>query len=168
VARADADSAIRQLFTDVAWSQLDYLVVDLPPGTGDAQLSLAQLVPLTGGIIVSTPQAVSLADARRGITAFQRLDVPVMGIVENMAGEVFGEGGGEQAATELGVPFLGRICLEPSIRAGGDAGEPAVVYQPDSEQAAAFRALAQKVAAQVSVMNARRPAAPRTPIKLEL
>jgi ATP-binding protein involved in chromosome partitioning len=161
-------SAIRQLFTDVAWSQLDYLVVDLPPGTGDAQLSLAQLVPLTGGIIVSTPQAVSLADARRGITAFQRLDVPVMGIVENMAGDVFGEGGGEQAATELGVPFLGRICLESSIRAGGDAGEPAVVYQPGSEQAAAFRALAQKVAAQVSVMNARRPAAPRTPIKLEL
>jgi ATP-binding protein involved in chromosome partitioning len=161
-------SAIRQLFTDVAWSQLDYLIVDLPPGTGDAQLSLAQLVPLTGGIIVSTPQAVSLADARRGITAFQRLDVPVMGIVENMAGEVFGEGGGENAAAELGVPFLGRICLEPSIRTGGDAGEPAVLYQPDTEQAAAFRALAQKVAAQVSVMNARRPAAPRVPIKLEM
>ena len=93
-------------------ANLDYLIVDLPPGTGDAQLSLAQLVPLTGGIIVSTPQAVSLADARRGITAFQRLDVPVMGIVENMAGEVFGEGGGEQAAEALGVPFLGRICLE--------------------------------------------------------
>jgi len=94
--------------------------------------------------------------------------VPVMGIVENMAGDVFGEGGGEQAAAELGVPFLGRVCLESSIREGGDAGEPAVIYQPDSEQAAAFRALAQKVAAQVSVMNARRPAAPRTPIKLEL
>jgi ATP-binding protein involved in chromosome partitioning len=161
-------SAIRQLFTDVAWSNLDYLIVDLPPGTGDAQLSLAQLVPLTGGIIVTTPQAVSLADARRGITAYQRLDVPVMGIVENMAGEVFGEGGGERAAEALGVPFLGRICLEPSIREGSDAGEPAVVYQPDSEQAAAFHALAQKVAAQVSVMNARRPAAPKAPIKLEL
>ncbi len=161
-------SAIRQLFTDVAWSNLDYLIVDLPPGTGDAQLSLAQLVPLTGGIIVTTPQAVSLADARRGITAFQRLEVPVMGIVENMAGDVFGEGGGERAAETLGVPFLGRICLEPSIREGGDAGEPAVVYQPDSEQAAAFHALAQKVAAQVSVMNARRPAAPKAPIKLEL
>jgi ATP-binding protein involved in chromosome partitioning len=160
-------SAIRQLFTDVAWSNLDYLIVDLPPGTGDAQLSLAQLVPLTGGIIVTTPQAVSLADARRGITAYQRLEVPVMGIVENMAGEVFGEGGGEQAAEALGVPFLGRICLEPSIREGSDAGEPAVVYQPDSEQAAAFRALAQKVAAQVSVMNARRPAAPKAPIKLD-
>ena len=161
-------SAIRQLFTDVAWGDLDYLIVDLPPGTGDAQLSLAQLVPLTGGIIVTTPQAVSLADARRGITAFQRLDVPVMGIVENMAGEVFGEGGGEHAAEALGVPFLGRICLEPSIRQGGDAGEPAVVAQPDSEQAAVFRAVAQKVAAQVSVLNARRPAAPRSPIKLEM
>jgi ATP-binding protein involved in chromosome partitioning len=161
-------SAIRQLFTDVAWSDLDYVIVDLPPGTGDAQLSLAQLVPLTGGIIVTTPQAVSLADARRGITAFQRLEVPVMGIVENMAGAVFGEGGGERAAETLGVPFLGRICLEPSIREGGDAGEPAVLYQPDTEQAAAFRSLAQQVAAQVSVMNARRPAAPRVPIKLEM
>jgi ATP-binding protein involved in chromosome partitioning len=161
-------SAIRQLFTDVAWSALDYLIVDLPPGTGDAQLSLAQLVPLTGGIIVTTPQAVSLADARRGITAFQRLEVPVMGIVENMAGEVFGEGGGEHAAEALGVPFLGRVCLEPSIREGGDAGEPAVVAQPDSEQAAVFRAVAQKVAAQVSVLNARRPAAARAPIKLEM
>ena len=166
-------SAIRQLFTDVAWSNpstgsgqgLDYLIVDLPPGTGDAQLSLAQLVPLTCGIIV-TPQAVSLADARRGITAFQRLEVPVMGIVENMAGEVFGEGGGEHAAQALGVPFLGRVCLEPSIREGGDAGEPAVVAQPDSEQAAVFRSVAQKVAAQVSVLNARRPAAARAPIRL--
>ena len=161
-------SAIRQLLTDVAWDNLDYLVVDLPPGTGDAQLSLAQSVPLTGGIIVTTPQAVSLADARRGVTAFQRLDVPVMGIVENMAGEVFGEGGGEQAAEALGVPFLGRICLEPSIREGGDAGEPAVIFQPDSDQAAAFRMLAQKVAAQVSVLNARRPAAAQAPIKLEM
>ncbi|MCX6027816.1 MAG: Mrp/NBP35 family ATP-binding protein [Chloroflexi bacterium] len=161
-------SAIRQLFTDVAWSDLDYLIVDLPPGTGDAQLSLAQLVPLTGGIIVTTPQAVSLADARRGITAFQRLEVPVMGIVENMAGEVFGEGGGEHAAEALGVPFLGRVCLEPSIRQGGDAGEPAVVAQPDSEQAAVFRSVAQKVAAQVSVLNARRPAASKAPIKLEM
>jgi ATP-binding protein involved in chromosome partitioning len=152
-------SAIRQLFTDVAWSPLDYLVVDLPPGTGDAQLSLAQLVPLTGGIIVTTPQAVSLADARRGITAFQRLEVPVIGIVENMAGEVFGEGGGEQAARALGVPFLGRICLEPAIREGGDAGEPAVVFQPASPEAGAFRALAQKIAAQVSVLHVRRPAA---------
>jgi ATP-binding protein involved in chromosome partitioning len=161
-------SAIRQLLTDVAWSNLDYLIVDLPPGTGDAQLSLAQLVPLTGGIIVSTPQAVALSDAVRGLTAFQRLDVPVMGIIENMAGDVFGVGGGEQAAARLGVPFLGRVRLLPSIREGGDSGEPAVVFRPDSEGAEAFRTIAQKIAAQVSVMNARRPAAPRAPIKLDV
>ncbi len=161
-------SAIRQLFTDVAWGDLDYMIVDLPPGTGDAQLSLAQLVPLTGGIIVTTPQAVSLADARRGLTAYQRLDVPVMGIVENMAGAVFGEGGGEQAAAALHVPFLGRVCLESSIREGGDAGTPIIVTDPDSESAAALRAVAQKIAAQVSVMNARRPAATKAPIKLEM
>ncbi len=160
--------AIRQLLTDVTWDELDYLVVDLPPGTGDAQLSLAQSVPLTGGIIVTTPQAVALADATRGFTAFQRLEVPVMGIVENMAGEVFGIGGGEEAAKRLGVPFLARIFLASFMREDGDAGQPAVVCQPDSEQAAAFRNLAQLVAAQVSVMNARRPAAPKAPIKLEL
>jgi ATP-binding protein involved in chromosome partitioning len=159
--------AIQQLLTDVAWNDLDYLIVDLPPGTGDAQLSLAQLVPLTGGIIVTTPQNVALADAMRGLTAFQRMEVPILGIVENMAGEVFGVGGGEQAAAQLGVPFLGRIHLDPVIRTGGDAGEPTVAYQPDSDQAAAFRALAQKIAAQVSVMNAKRPAAPKTPIHLD-
>ncbi len=160
--------AIRQLLTDVAWDQLDYLVVDLPPGTGDAQLSLAQSVPLTGGIIVTTPQAVALADATRGFTAFQRLEVPIMGIIENMAGEVFGEGGGENAAKRLGVPFLGRIYLAPFVRQGGDAGKPVVAYQPESEQAAAFRALAQRVAAQVSVMNHQRPAAAKAPISLDL
>ena len=167
--------AISQLFTDVAWGVpsgatggLDYMIVDLPPGTGDAQLSLAQLVPLTGGIIVSTPQEVSLSDARRGFTAFQRLSVPVLGIVENMAGAVFGVGGGEHAAAALGVPFLGRIELETEIREGGDAGKPAVACCPESSQAEAFRAVARKVAAQVSVMNAQRPAAPKTPIKLEM
>jgi ATP-binding protein involved in chromosome partitioning len=160
--------AIQQLLTDVLWDNVDYLVVDLPPGTGDAQLSLAQSVPLTGGIIVTTPQAVALADATRGFTAFQRLEVPVMGIVENMAGEVFGEGGGEEAAHKLNVPFLGRVCLAPFVRQGGDAGKPIVAFQPDSEQAAAFRAVAQKVAAEVSVMNARRPSGNRAPVKLDL
>jgi ATP-binding protein involved in chromosome partitioning len=159
--------AIEQLLTDVAWDQLDYLVVDLPPGTGDAQLSLAQLVPLTGGIIVTTPQAVALADAMRGLTAFQRLDVPVMGIIENMAGEVFGVGGGEQAAAKLGVPFLGRVWLAPIIRESGDNGQPVVACCPDTEQAEVFRAIAQKLAAQVSVMNARRASAARAPVKLE-
>jgi ATP-binding protein involved in chromosome partitioning len=160
--------AIQQLFTDVAWSDLDYMIVDLPPGTGDAQLSLAQSVPLTGGIIVSTPQEVALSDARRGLTAFQRLEVPVLGIIENMAGEVFGIGGGEQAAETLRVPFLGRVNLNPAVRRGGDAGQPAVVALNGSAEAEAFRAIAQKVAAQVSVLNARRPAAARAPIKLEM
>ncbi len=160
--------AIRQLLTDVAWDNLDYLIVDMPPGTGDAQLSLAQSVPMTGGLIVSTPQAVALADATRGLAAFQRLEVPVMGIVENMAGEIFGVGGGERAAQQLGVPFLGRISLTPAIRVGGDAGRPSVAFEPESEQAGAFRTLAEKVAAQVSVMNARRPAPQKAPIKLDL
>jgi ATP-binding protein involved in chromosome partitioning len=159
--------AIEQLLTDVAWDRLDYLIVDLPPGTGDAQLSLAQLVPLTGGIIVTTPQAVSLADAMRGLTAFQRLDVPVLGIIENMAGEVFGVGGGEQAAAKLGVPFLGRVALAPVIRESGDNGQPVVACCPDTEQAEVFRSIAQRIAAQVSVMNARRAVTARAPVQLE-
>jgi ATP-binding protein involved in chromosome partitioning len=160
--------AIEQLLTDVAWDPLDYLVVDLPPGTGDAQLSLAQLVPLTGGIIVTTPQAVALADAMRGLTAFQRLDVPVMGIIENMAGEVFGTGGGEKAAAKLGVPFLGRVQLAPVIRESGDNGQPVVACCPDTAQAEVFRAIAQRIAAQVSVMNARRTSGARAPVRLEV
>jgi ATP-binding protein involved in chromosome partitioning len=159
--------AIEQLLTEVAWGQLDYLVVDLPPGTGDAQLSLAQLVPLTGGIIVTTPQAVALADAMRGLTAFQRLDVPVMGIIENMAGDVFGVGGGEQAAAKLGVPFLGRVYLAPVIRESSDSGKPVVACCPDTEQADVFCSIASKLAAQVSVINARRADSARAPIKLE-
>jgi ATP-binding protein involved in chromosome partitioning len=158
--------AIEQLLTDVAWDQLDYLVVDLPPGTGDAQLSLVQLVPLTGGIIVTTPQAVALADARRGLTAFQRLEVPVLGIIENMSGEVFGVGGGEEAAAKLGVPFLGRVSLAPVIRESGDNGKPVVACCPDTEQAEVFRDIAQKLAARLSVMNALRTPA-RAPVKLE-
>jgi ATP-binding protein involved in chromosome partitioning len=159
--------AIQQLLTDVAWSDLDYLVVDLPPGTGDAQMSLAQLVPLTGGVIVTTPQNVALQDAMRGLTAFRRLEVPVLGIIENMAGEVFGAGGGERAATRLDVPFLGRIELEPLIRQSGDAGEPVVACCPETPQAEAFRDIARKIAATVSVINAQRPAPGSAPIKLE-
>lgn len=158
--------AIEQLLTEVAWDDLDYLVVDLPPGTGDAQLSLAQLVPLTGGIIVTTPQAVALSDAMRGLTAFQRLQVPIMGIIENMAGDVFGVGGGEKAAARLGVPFLGRVSLAPLIRESGDTGQPLVACCPDTEQAAAFRLIAQRVAAQVSLVNAGRARGTRTPITL--
>jgi ATP-binding protein involved in chromosome partitioning len=143
--------AIQQLFTDVRWGELDYLIVDLPPGTGDAQLSLAQSAPLTGGIIVTSPQAVAVADARRGASAFQRLEVPILGVVENMSGEVFGTGGGKDAAKLMGVDFLASIELDPRIRVGGDAGKPIVVEAPDSPGAIAFRDLARVVAALISV-----------------
>lgn len=156
-------TAIRQLFADVAWGELDYMVVDLPPGTGDAQLTLAQSVPVTGGIIVSTPQDVAWADALRGLTAFRQLNVPILGIIENMSyfvcphcGErtdIFSHGGGERAAARLGVPFLGAIALDPAIREGGDEGEPIVVRAPDSPQAQSFREVARNVAARLSVMN---------------
>jgi ATP-binding protein involved in chromosome partitioning len=141
--------ALRQLFSDVAWPELDYLVVDLPPGTGDAQLSLAQLVPLTGGIVVTTPQAVSVADARRGVRAFQRLEVPVLGIVENMSGAVYGSGGGEEAARELGLPLLARLPMDPEVVRGGDAGRPSAAG--DGELAEEFRRLARVVAGRLSV-----------------
>ncbi len=144
--------AIQQLFTDVRWGELDYLIVDLPPGTGDAQLSLAQSVPLTGGVIVTGPQAVAVSDALRGAEAFQQLQVPILGVVENMSGEVFGSGGGEGAAKKIGVEFLGRIELDGRVRAGGDNGSPIVVAAPESATAQAFRTLARKIAARISVM----------------
>jgi ATP-binding protein involved in chromosome partitioning len=143
--------AIQQLFTDVRWGELDYLIVDLPPGTGDAQLSLAQSAPLTGGIIVTGPQAVAVADARRGAAAFKRLEVPILGVVENMSGEVFGTGGGKDAAKLMGVDYLASIELDPRIRMGGDSGRPIVIDAPDSPGAIAFRQLARVVAALISV-----------------
>ncbi len=147
--------AIQQLFTDVHWGPLDYLIVDLPPGTGDAQLSLAQSVPLTGGIIVTGPQKVAVADAMRGATAFKRLEVPILGVVENMSGEIFGQGGGEQAARDLRVDFLARIPLDGRVRSGGDSGDPIVVAAPQSGTAVAFRNFSRVVAAKISVMVVR-------------
>lgn len=143
--------AIRQFFSDVAWGELDYMVVDLPPGTGDAQLSLAQSVPLTGAIIVTQPQSVAVDDARRGLAMFEKLNVPILGVIENMAGEMFGVGGGETFAQERGVPFLGRVPMISAVRVGGDTGKPVVASDPDSEAAQAFRAVAAQVAARVSV-----------------
>ena len=145
--------ALQQLFTEVLWGELDYLIVDLPPGTGDAQLSVAQLVPLTGGVVVTTPQLLAVSDARRGVTAFKKLNVPVLGIVENMAGAVFGEGGGERAAEEMQVPFLGRIPMEAEVSRLGDEGTPPVTVKEPLESASAFRNLARAVAARVSVMQ---------------
>jgi ATP-binding protein involved in chromosome partitioning len=154
-------STIKQFLFDVEWGEIDYLVIDLPPGTGDAQLTLAQAIPLTGAIMVTTPQAVSLFDVRKGIGMFRDLRVPVLGIVENMSyyvcphGErltLFGEGGGQQLAAEFSVPLLGQLPLHPEIRAGADAGEPVLVRRPDSPEADAFRALAGAVAARVSTV----------------
>lgn len=153
-------SAIRQFLTDVEWGELDYLVIDLPPGTGDAQLSLAQSVPLSGGVIVTLPQAVSQEDARRGLEMFRELNVPILGVVENMSYlelpdgtrmDVFGMGGGQKLAEDAKVPFLGSIPMDPNVRVGGDQGTPIVVSHPDSAPARALRDLAEQVAARLSV-----------------
>ncbi|MFN8379093.1 MAG: Mrp/NBP35 family ATP-binding protein [Anaerolineae bacterium] len=150
-------SAIRQFFTDVEWGDLDYMVVDLPPGTGDAPLSLAQSFPLTGAVIVTQPQDVAVQDALRSINMFEQLNVPILGVVENMAGDFFGTGGGEKLATQMGVPFLGRIPLDAEVRKGGDYGRPVVALEPESEAGKAFATLAQSVAARVSVVMLQSP-----------
>lgn len=145
-------SAIRQFFTDVNWGQLDYMIVDLPPGTGDAPLSLAQSFPLTGAIIVTQPQEVAVSDALRSVAMFETLNVPVLGIVENMTGEFFGEGGGERLAQERDLPFLGRIPMNAEVRKGGDYGRPIVISDPDSDAGRAFHTLSQTIAARISVV----------------
>lgn len=153
-------SAIRQFLTDVDWGELDYLIVDLPPGTGDAALSLAQSLPLSGGIIVTLPQQVSLDDARRGLEMFRQLEVDIFGVVENMSYlelpdgsrmDIFGSGGGERLAQESGVPFIGAIPMDPAVRQGGDRGAPVVITQPDSPVAKAFVHIAEDIAARISV-----------------
>ncbi len=153
-------SAIRQFLTDVDWGELDYLIIDLPPGTGDAALSLAQSLPLSGGVIVTLPQQVSLDDARRGLEMFRQLDVPILGVVENMSYlelpdgsrmDVFGSGGGERLAKEAGVPFIGAIPLDPSVREGGDSGMPVTITHMDSPVSKALSQVAQVIAAKASV-----------------
>ncbi|MET3340405.1 ATP-binding protein involved in chromosome partitioning [Bradyrhizobium japonicum] len=148
-------SAVTQMLRDVAWGSLDVLVVDMPPGTGDAQLTLAQNVPLKGAVIVSTPQDLSLIDARRGLAMFRKVNVPVLGIVENMSyfqcphcgtkSDIFGHGGARHEAEKLGVPFLGEIPLHMAIRATSDAGNPVVDSEPDGPHAAIYRAIAGQV-----------------------
>ncbi len=153
-------SAIRQFLSDVDWGELDYLIIDLPPGTGDAQLSLAQSLPLSGGVIVTLPQAVSLEDASRGMQMFRELNVPILGVVENMSFlelpdgtrvDVFGQGGGEQLAKSANVPFLGAIPMDPKVRVGGDQGKPIVISDPDSASGKALRSIAEQLAARLSV-----------------
>ena len=155
-------SAVQQFLRDVAWGALDYLVFDMPPGTGDAQLSLSQIIPLSGVVMVTTPQDVALLDVRKGLAMFRKLNVPILGVVENMSYfvapdtgtryAIFGEGGGARIAEEFGVPLLGQIPLEMETRRGGDAGIPIVVGQPDSSQAAAFRAIAVAVTERVGAL----------------
>ncbi|MDQ7024515.1 MAG: Mrp/NBP35 family ATP-binding protein [Anaerolineae bacterium] len=145
-------SAIRQFFTDVNWGNLDYMIVDLPPGTGDAPLSLAQQFPLAGGIIVTQPQSVAISDAIRASAMFDQLNVPIIGIVENMTGDFFGTGGGEQLAEQRGIPFLGRVPLSANVREGGDFGRPVVSHDPDSDAGNAFADIAKQAAARISVL----------------
>jgi len=154
------NSAIRQFLGDVEWGELDYLIVDLPPGTGDAALSLAQALPLSGAIIVTLPQLVSLEDAGRGLNMFRQLEVPILGIIENMSYlelpdgsrmDIFGTGGGEQLADSMQAPFLGKIPMDADVRVGGDSGKPIVAAKPESPTAKALVEIAQNVAAKVSV-----------------
>lgn len=156
------NGVIRQFLYQVQWGDLDYLIVDMPPGTGDAQLTLTQAVPMAGAVIVTTPQNVALLDSRKGLRMFQQMQVPVLGIVENMSYfippdmpdkqyDIFGSGGGEKTASELGVPLLGCIPLEISLRQGGDCGVPVVVADPDSASAKALTQVAKAIAGKVSV-----------------
>lgn len=154
------NSAIRQFLGDVEWGELDYLIVDLPPGTGDAALSLAQALPLSGAVIVTLPQLVSLEDAGRGLNMFRTLEVPILGIIENMSYldlpdgtrmDIFGSGGGERLAEATQSTFLGKIPMEQNVRIGGDHGKPIVVSHPESAAATALVEISQKIAAQVSV-----------------
>lgn len=158
---------IQQFLYQVKWGELDYLIADLPPGTGDVQLTMVQSVPLSGGVVVTTPQDVALADARKGIMMFRQVQVEVLGIIENMSyfvcphcgerSEIFSFGGGEKTADRYQVPFLGRVPLETEIREGGDSGRPVVLMRPDSPSAIAFREMARALAARVSTVNLTRP-----------
>lgn len=158
-------SAVQQMLRDVVWGNLDCLVIDMPPGTGDAQLTLAQTVPLAGSVIVSTPQDLALIDARRGVTMFNKVNIPVLGIVENMSyfvcphcgerSDIFAHGGARHEAEKMGVPFLGEVPLTMSIREHADSGKPIVVADPNGPQSGAYRAIAEKVKAALETGQAR-------------
>jgi ATP-binding protein involved in chromosome partitioning len=153
--------AIQQFFREVAWTDLDYLIIDMPPGTGDVALSLSQTVPVVGAVVVTTPQQVSLADTRRAVKMYQKLSIPTLGLVENMSyyacenchheADIFGHGGGESLASQMGVPFLGRLPIYQPIREGSDTGVPLVVAEPASAAAKAFLTVAERTAAQISI-----------------
>src|SRR5437016_8002613 len=168
-------SALSQMLKDVAWGELDVLVVDMPPGTGDAQLTMAQQVPLAGAVIVSTPQDLALIDARKGLNMFRRVDVPVLGIVENMSyficphcggrTDIFAHGGARHEAERLGVPFLGEVPLDMVIRETSDSGRPVVATDPNGALAASYRAIALKVRDQL--FGGGRPVRPAPKIVID-
>ncbi|ACF46826.1 protein of unknown function DUF59 [Prosthecochloris aestuarii DSM 271] len=158
-----ASTAIKQFITDVAWGELDYLIFDLPPGTGDIQLTLVQTVPVNGAVIVTTPQDVALADVSKAVTMFRKVDVPLLGLVENMSyyllpdgskDYIFGRSGGERFAKAQAIPLLGSVPIGGVVREGGDSGKPVAIEHPESEPAAAFLQAAREVARQISIRNA--------------
>src|SRR5262245_35179661 len=167
--------AIQQFFREVRWVDLDYLVIDMPPGTGDVALSLSQSVPVAGAIVVTTPQKVSLSDSRRAIAMYKKLNIPTLGIVENMSyfvcpncrheSDIFGKSGGEKMAQELGVPFLGGIPIYQPIREGGDSGVPLLISEPDAPAAKAIVDVAARAAAQVSIAAYKQPTIPLTVLR---
>jgi ATP-binding protein involved in chromosome partitioning len=158
--------ALQQFFREVRWRDLDYMVVDLPPGTGDVALSLSQTIPVAGSVVVTTPQQVSLADSRRAVAMYKKLNIPPLGLIENMShfvcpecrheADIFGYGGGEKMAAELGIPFLGRIPIYQPIREGSDAGVPLMISEPESPASRAFMAAAERMAAQISLASYNR------------
>ena len=166
---------VQQFFREVAWDNVDYLIVDMPPGTGDVALSLSQSVPVSGSVVVTTPQTVSLADTRRAVRMYEKLNVPPLGLIENMShficptchteSDIFGKGGGEKLAAEMNVPFLGRVPIYEPIRVGGDTGVPIVIGEPKSPAAAAFRTAAERLAAQISIASYKKTAIPLTPVR---
>jgi ATP-binding protein involved in chromosome partitioning len=166
--------AIQQFFRQVVWDNLDYLIVDLPPGTGDVALSLSQSVPVSGAIVVTTPQQVALADTRRAVRMYQKLNIRPLGLIENMShfecpncgheSDIFGRGAGEGLAHALEIPFLGRLPIYEPIRIGGDGGHPIVLAEPDSAAARAFRSVAEQAAAQISIASYSR-VIPLTPVR---
>ncbi len=171
-----ASGAVKQFMSDVEWGELDYLIFDLPPGTGDIQLTLVQTIPLTGAVIVTTPQDVALADVRKGLMMFNKVNVPVLGIVENMSyyicghcgsrENIFDTGGGARTAGELNVPFLGEIPINTNIRISGDEGNPIVHSHPESEQAKLIQAVSRQLAAQISILHLGTPQVPNIEILL--
>jgi ATP-binding protein involved in chromosome partitioning len=166
--------ALQQFFRDVAWSDIDYLIVDMPPGTGDIALSLSQTTAVAGAVLVTTPQTVSLADTRRAVQMYRKLNIPPIGLIENMShfvcpdcgheSDIFGKGGGEALAAEMSIPFLGRIPLYAPVRTGGDTGVPIVMSEPDAPSSRALFSAAERVAQQVSIASFSRRAIPLIPV----